>query len=276
MPPRPFDGQVWWVTGASSGIGRAVVAGAVAGGARVLATARRREALIEACRAAGAAAPGGSGGDGRPAGAEPLPGDLEDLDGLAALAAAAEARHGRIDVLVNAAGIGQRGTAAETAFAVDRRLLAVNTLAPIGLVKAVLPGMLARGSGRLLAVSSIAGLVGPPRRSAYAASKHALHGFFESLEGELPGSGVSTTLVCPGYVATGFAEAALAADGRAAGPAAARKTGVPPERVARRLLRAVEYRERLVVIGGKEVFAWYLKRLAPGLLARLLPRLSPP
>ncbi len=260
--PQPFAGQIWWVTGASSGIGAAVAIDAAAGGAQVIATARRRGPLDDTCRAAGNAA-------------RPLPGDLEDLDSLADLAAAAEAVAGRIDVVVHAAGIGQRGTAAETDFAVDRRLIAVNTLAPIGLTKAVLPGMIARGFGRLVAVSSLAGMIGPPRRSGYAASKHALHGFFESLEAELAGSGVAVTLVCPGYVATGFAEAALAPDGRAAGAAAARAGGVAPERVARRLLRAVEYGDRLVVIGGKEVFAWYLKRLAPSLLARLLPRLAP-
>ncbi len=261
-----FRDQVIWVTGASSGIGAALVPLLAAAGARLILSARRPR-MLDKVRADCA---------GPDEHVRTLPLDLEDLDSLAAKASEAETMFGRIDGVVHAAGIGQRGAAAETDFDVDCRLMVINYLGPVAITKAVLPGMMARGAGRFTVVSSIAGLVGPPRRSGYAASKHALHGFFGSLRTELAGTGVKITMVCPGYVDTGFAEAALTADGTPMGRDAPARRGISVYECARRIYRAMEYDERQVLIGGREVLAAYLQRLAPGLLARLMPRLSPP
>lgn len=261
-----FHDQVIWVTGASSGIGAALVPLLAAAGARLILSARRPRPLDDVRGAAGVA------GDRL----RTLLLDLEDLDSLPGLAAEAEALFGRIDGVVHAAGLGQRGRAADTDFAVDRRLMTVNYLGPIAITKAVLPGMLARGGGRFTVISSIAGLLGPPRRSGYAASKHALHGFFDALRAETVGTGVKVTMVCPGYVDTGFAGSALTEDGSPQGHAPRDRRGIPVGRCARRIMRAMEYDERQVLIGGREVLAAHVNRLAPGLVARLLPRLSPP
>ena len=266
MPGMTFDDQVTWITGASSGIGAALAPMLAAAGARLILSARRPRSLDRVRRACAVA-------EDRVCA---LPLDLEDLDGLADKAAEAEALFGRIDGIVHAAGVGQRGYAADTDFDVDCRLMAVNFLGPVAITKGVLPGMLHRGAGRFTVVSSIAGLVGPPRRSGYAASKHALHGFFDAMRSELVGSGVKVTMICPGYVDTGFAEAALTADGSPQGRTAETRRGIPVQDCARRIYRAMEYDERQVLIGGREVLAVYLQRLFPGLVAWLLPRLSPP
>lgn len=261
-----FQDQVVWITGASSGIGAALVPLLAGAGARLILSARRPGRLDDVRRAA--AVPGGR--------IRSLPLDLEDLDSLAGVSNEAEALFGRIDGVVHAAGLGQRGSVADTDFAVDRRLMAVNHLGPVAITKAVLPGMLRRGSGRFTVVSSIAGLLGPPRRSGYAASKHALHGFFDALRAESVGTGVKVTIVCPGYVDTDFGAAALIPDGTPQGRDGHQRRGIPVARCARRIFRAMEYDERQVLIGGREVLAAYIHRLAPGLVARLLPRLSPP
>jgi short-subunit dehydrogenase len=132
----------------------------------------------------------------------------------AALAAQAEQFEGRIDLLVNNAGIGQRSKALDTAIADVRRLIEINFFAPVALTNAVLPGMLARGNGHIAIISSVAGYVGTPLSSSYAASKHAVRGYYDSLRAELHGTGVKVTIACPGYINAEITEHAIAAGGR--------------------------------------------------------------
>ena len=199
-----FDGKMVWLTGASSGIGEAVAYALAARGARLILSARRVEKL-QAVQAACA----------RPDRHRILPLDLADPASLAAAVPQALAHGGAIDVLINNGGISQRAQAVETDLAVDRRIMEVNYFGTIALAKAVLPSMLERGAGHIAVVSSLMGKFSTPRRSAYAASKHALHGFFDALRAEVHHAGVRVTLICPGYVRTDISRHALTADGTA-------------------------------------------------------------
>ncbi|HRI10109.1 MAG TPA: SDR family NAD(P)-dependent oxidoreductase, partial [Nannocystaceae bacterium] len=180
---------------------------------------------------------------------------------------------GPVDVLVNNAGLSQRSLALDTDLEVDRRLMTINYLGTVALTKAALPAMIERRAGQVVVVTSLVGKIGSPLRSGYAASKHALHGFFESLRAELHGSGVGVTMVLPGYIRTELPMHALVGDGSAQGRMdRAQLEGMAAERCARKIARAIARRRAEVVIGGREVAGVYVHRLFPALFRWLLPR----
>lgn len=254
--------KVVWVTGASSGIGAALARELGRRGARLVLSARRQERL-EALRRELE----------RPEQHLILPLDLADTDALQPAVATALAHAGRIDVMVHNAGISQRSLVVDTRLAVDRRLLEVNFFGTVALTKALLPAMLESGGGRFVVVTSLVGKIGTPVRSAYAASKHALHGFFDSLRAELWERGIRVTLVCPGFVKTELPLHALTGDGSPQGTMdRAQREGYPVDRCAREIARAVERDREEVLIGGKEKYAVHLKRFLPGLFSRLIRR----
>lgn len=253
-------GRVVWVTGASSGIGEALALALVAEGARVIVSARRRDRL-DALRARAA----------RPDDVHVLPLDVADTAAAPVAVNDAIAAFGGVDVMIHNAGISQRSLAADTGLDVDRRVMEVNYFGPVALTKALLPHMLARRSGRFVVVSSVVGYVGTPERSAYAASKHALHGFFDSLRAEVFASGLRVTLVCPGFVATDITLSALRGDGSPLGVRAEKNAGgLSPEACARAIVRAIERDREEVYVGGREIAGIYLRRFAPAVLSRLV------
>ena len=257
-----LNGRTVWVTGASSGIGRALALQAVSAGARVVLSARR-EAELEAVRAACS----------DPANAAVLPVDLleQGLD-FDALRERAEQPFGPVDVLVNNAGLSQRSLLAETAMPVYRRLMELDYFVPVALTRAVLPGMIERRRGHLVAISSVAGKLGVPLRSGYCAAKHAPHGFFDAARAELHDAGLRVTLACPGFVRTQVSVNALGPTGEAHGRMdEAIDQGVSAEYCAGQIWRAVA-REQEEVLIGRERYAVWLRRLAPGLVSRLIRR----
>src|SRR4051812_22915408 len=183
--------KVVWVTGASSGIGEALAYALSARGARLILSARREDVLRNV--QANCANP-------KKHFVQPL--DMADPAEFAPTVKTVLDRFAAIDVLVHCAGISQRGTALDTELIVDRHLMEVNYFGPIALTKCVLPRMLERGTGHVVAVSSLLGKFAVPKRAAYSASKHALHGFFDALRGEVETQGIFVTLVCPGFVRT--------------------------------------------------------------------------
>lgn len=258
-----FQDQVVWITGASAGIGEALALAFARQGARLILSARNEAALRRVATACA------------PAEVLVLPLDLADAAALPASVQQALARFGRLDVLVNNGGVSQRSLALETSLDVDRRLMEVNYFGTVALTKAVLPTLLAQGSGCVVTISSLVGKFGTPYRSAYAASKHALHGFFDSLRAELHGSGVGISLICPGFIRTGVSVNALTGDGTALGTMdEATANGLAPADFAGRALRVIARGENEAYIGSKETLGVYLKRFAPGIFARLLTRLS--
>jgi NAD(P)-dependent dehydrogenase (short-subunit alcohol dehydrogenase family) len=180
------------VTGGARGIGRAIVLALAGAGAAVAATARSGPALaavLEQARAAGAPATWA------------LPLDLARPD-VAGIVDDVARRAGPVDLLVNNAGVAESAPVARTSLEHWQQHLAVNATGPFLLIRALLPGMLARGWGRIVNVASIVGLEGAPYTAAYAASKHALVGLTRVVAAETAGTGVTCNAVCPGYVAT--------------------------------------------------------------------------
>ena len=258
-----FADQVVWITGASSGIGEALAAAFAREGARLILSSRRTEELQRVAADCG-------GGSDR---VRVLPLDLADTDTLPAKAREAEDQFGRVDILVNNGGISQRSPAKDTDLSVDRRIMEINFFSAVTLTRAVLPAMLARQAGRIVVIGSVVGKFATPRRSGYAASKHALQGWFDALRAELRGSGVGVTMVCPGLIRTNISRNALRADGSLYDRMdKAQENGMSAERCARAVLRATAAGRREIYPGGPETWAVLLNRLFPGLFARLIAR----
>ncbi len=248
-----FREKVVWITGASSGIGEALAYAFSREGAHLVLSARRQEQLEQVrdrCT-----------GDGK---VLILPFDITHTECHPTMVGAVIEHFGRVDILVNNAGISQRSLAQETRLEVDRRIMEVNFFGVISLTKATLPFMLQRGSGHLVVISSLLGKFGIPLRSAYCASKHALHGFFDALRAELHDHGIRVTLICPGWVRTEVSLHALRGDGSEHGeidPPIAK--GMDPTVCARHILNAVYKRKEEVYIAGGEKLGAYLKRFTP-------------
>lgn len=257
-------GKTVWITGASAGIGEALAVACAAAGCKLVLSARREDALQRvAARCSGAPD------------VQVLPLDVTDSTQLVDVQSRVEALIGPVDVLVNNAGVTQRSAAEDTDMAVYRSLMEVNFFGAVALTRAVLPGMLARGQGQIVAMSSVAGKVGAPLRTGYCAAKHALVGYCDALRAEVHDRGVRVLVVCPGFVKTDISYAALKGDGSQHDTMDDdQAAGVSPERVAQRTLRGIEQGEEEIVVGGKETLAVPLKRLAPGLLNRLTRRVA--
>ncbi len=257
-----FANQTVWITGASSGIGEALALAFAREGARLVLSSRRASEL-ERVRSA---CP-------RPGEHRIVPLDLEHPETFPDLVAGLLSDTGGIDVLVNNGGLSQRGLARDTPLAVERRLMEVDYFGPVALTKAVLPHFIERRSGRIVVVSSVMGYVGTPMRSTYAAAKHALHGYFDSLRAEVHGDGVRVLIACPGYVSTRVSENALTATGAPHGrsdrPA---RRGITAERCADAILRGLARNREEIAVGGPEVLAIRLKRFLPRLLSYAVRR----
>jgi dehydrogenase/reductase SDR family member 7B len=259
-----FRNALIWITGASSGIGEACAYDFSRRGARCVLSARREEALHavrEKCA--------------RPEEHLVVPLDLANPDTLDAAAERVRSKAGVVDLMLHNGGISQRSLARETEDAVVRRLMEVNFFGTVRLNQAVLPGMLARRRGHIAVVTSLVGTFGTPLRSGYAASKHALHGYFDSLRAEVYDDGLRITLICPGFIRTQVSNNALTADGTAQGIMdEAQASGMAPKTCARAIAGAVKAEKDEVYIGGREVVGVYLKRLSPTLFNRMIRRVS--
>ena len=260
----PLQNKTVWITGASSGIGEALAYASAKMGARLILSARRTDEL-ERVRLACVNA------DRHLA----LPLDLTRSETFPALVASVLQTCGHVDALINNGGISQRGLACETTTDVERKIFETDYFGPVALTKAILPSMRARRSGRVVVVSSVMGYVGTPMRSSYSAAKHALHGYFDSLRAEVWREGIRVTLVCPGYVDTAISKHALAADGsRPGSPRPRRRRGMPADRCADAILRAMTRDREEIALGGREVWGIWLQRFFPRLLARLVRRMD--
>lgn len=272
LPPNAFAGKCVWVTGASSGLGKelAIQLGSRQK-ARVILSARRADALQETKQEIVAA--GGSAKD-----IHILPLDMEQLAALPAAAEKACALFGGIDVLINNAGISQRELGCNTDFSVDVHLTHVNFLGPACLAKAVLPSMATRGGGTLINISSLAGKVGVPLRTAYCGSKHAVVGFFDALrvEEHARGSGITVTNVCPGSVRTNIARNAKVGDGSARGESDVNiESGLDPSWACERILAAAASGvDECWIAAGLEMFLAYVAQYAPGFCKWALKKMA--
>lgn len=232
------SGKVAWITGASSGIGEALAKAFVAQGGAVILSGRNVAELERVASETG-----------NPQLCHILPFDTADFDALPEMVGKAIAFRGGVDVLVNNAGISQRSLAIDTDFSVYDRIVEIDLLAPIALTQALLPHLLARGSGQLVMISSVAGKAGIPMRTAYCAAKHGLIGYSDALRSEVAGQGVKVLVVAPGSVRTNVSRNALNADGSVRGVSdAAIDNGIDPATVAQTIWDAVASGKREIVI----------------------------
>lgn len=249
-----------WITGASSGIGRALAIEFSKQGANLILSARNNEALIETrslCMDI--------------KNVKLLPLDLQKNENFEAVTQEAISLFGSIDVLINNGGISQRGLAVETSLDVDRKIFEINYFGTIALTKAILPYFIENKKGQIAVTSSVVGKFGSPVRTAYSASKHALHGFYDSLRAELNSYKIGVTIVCPGPINTPISENALTATGEKQNKKdEAIAQGMNPQVLAKRYIKALKKNKREAWIGKKEVFAIYVKRFFPGLFARII------
>ncbi|MCW3834459.1 SDR family NAD(P)-dependent oxidoreductase [Sphingomonas canadensis] len=251
-----FRGKVAWVTGASSGIGEALAYALSARGAAVILSGRHRGRLESA-----AARLGGP--------AFVLPFEATGFDALPAIAERAIGWREGVDLLLNNAGITQRSLALDTGFDVYRRLMEVDYFAPVRLTQLVLPHMVERRSGHLSVVSSMAGKVGGPLRTGYAAAKHACVGYFDALRSEIEVTyGIGVSVILPGHVATAVARNALTGDGgRNERADAMIDQGMTPERAAQIILDGIAAGKREIAVGNEaELEMLRLRATEPDLL----------
>ncbi|HHO76866.1 MAG TPA: SDR family oxidoreductase [Deltaproteobacteria bacterium] len=256
------SGKIVWITGASSGIGEALAYEFSRKGGQLVLSARNVSRLAEvrnACVNPGAHMVMGL--------------DLNQPDSFGNACREVLKHFGKVDILINNSGVSQRSLAAQTGMDVDRAIMETNYFGTIGLTKALLPSMLERGSGHIVVITSVAGKLGTPLRSSYSASKHALHGFFDSLRAETWRQGIRITMVCPGFIRTNISINALTGNGTPQGTMDnAQACGMPAHVCAEKIVKAVEKNKAEVNIGGKEVIGIYLKRFVPGIFNMIIKR----
>ncbi|MEX0770001.1 MAG: SDR family oxidoreductase [Balneolaceae bacterium] len=256
-----FKNQVIWITGASSGIGEALAYHFHKKGAKLILSSRRPgelERVRNRCK-----------GDSEDIHTLQL--DLTDMESHPQIVKKAWSIYGHIDMLLNNGGISQRGLASETRMDVIRRVMEVNFFGTVSLTREVLPYMIRQKSGHIVVISSVMGKFGTRLRSAYAASKHALHGWFDCLRQETYLYDVDVTLVCPGFVKTNVTYNALKADGTKLNQMGeGQNEGMTPDDFSRKLLPKLARKKKEIYIGGKEVAGVYIKRFFPNLLDKIL------
>lgn len=255
-----FENKTVWVTGASSGIGEAIVYALNKKGADLIISSRKAEGLNRVKAACS-----------NPDKVHVVPLDLEDEEGLREIAKETLSSIGKIDILINNGGISQRSLVRETEMSVYHKIMKVNFFGAVALTKEVLPMMVRQQGGHLVVMSSLMGKFSSQLRSGYAASKHALHGFFESLRLEHVDDNINVLLVCPGFIKTNISVNSVTKDGSKHNEMdEAQEGGLSAEVCASKILRAIEQNKAEVYIGGKEIGALYIKRFFPNLLTRIL------
>lgn len=254
--------KVVWITGASSGIGEALAYALSNRGAQLVLSSRSTERLEEVkSRCA------------TPERHLVLPLDLLDSPHLGEKVNRVLEKLGRIDILINSGGVSQRSLVCETGIDTDRRIMETNFFGTVALTKAVLSSMIEKRSGSIVVISSLVGKFGTPLRSAYSASKHALHGFFDSLRAEVWNKGIKVIVVCPGFIKTNISINALTADGSCHGTMdEAQASGMSADVCAEKMLQAINAGKEEILIGGKELLGVYLKRFVPGIFSKMIAR----
>jgi len=256
-----FENKTIWITGASSGIGEALIYAFAEKGATIIISARREKELERVknnCK--------------YPDKIIVTPIDLENYTALKERADKLFDKVDKIDILINNGGISQRSLVKDTNLDVDKRIMDINYFGTVALTKAILPNMLKNKSGHIVVISSVTGKIGVPLRSAYAASKHALHGFFDTLRFEVWKENIAVTMVCPGFIRTNVSMNALTANGTAQNTMDdATDKGMEPSVLAQKIIKAIENKkEEVYFAGSKESLGLYLKRFAPSLLSKMM------
>lgn len=260
-----FTNKIVWITGASSGIGKALAIELSKKNTKLILSSRNEAALNQVKKECENSST-----------IKILPLDLENYNNMSSKVEEALLLFGSIDVLFNNGGISQRSLVKDTSIDVDKRIMDINYLGTVALTKALLSHFIKKNSGHFVVTTSIVGKIGTPLRSSYSASKHALHGFFDSLRAETYQNNIKVTLACPGFVQTNVSLNALTGDGSPQNKMdTSTKNGLTSEAFAKILLRAVKKEKQEVYIGGfKEKLGVYTKLFFPKLLSIMIRKMA--
>lgn len=260
-----MEGQVVWITGASSGLGKALAKECALQGAQVVLTARRLDEL-ENVRVT-------------------LMHPERHISVAADITSESQVRHAyeqvlaqksRIDLLINNAGLSQRALIADTTMQTERAIMEVDYFSQVFLTKLVLPTFLTQKSGRIAFVSSVAGLLGTQYRASYSAAKAAIHMWANSLRAEVAQNGVNVSVIFPGFVRTNVSFNALDGEGKPQGHQdEAIENGLDAEDFAQQTVAALMKGEEYIVIGGrKEKLGVLVSRLSPTTLYKMIRKMK--
>lgn len=261
-----FKNKVIWITGASSGIGREAAFQLNKLGAKLILSARDKTKLSLLKEELGTTEK-----------VLVCPLDLTKEESLEKAVDLVYTNFDKVDILFNSAGLSQRSTALETEMAVDRELMEVNYFGAVGLTKKILPKMISAGGGHFVVLSSVVGKFGFSMRSAYAAAKHALHGFFDSLFFENHTKGIKVTMIVSGPIQTDISLHAINGKGKVTGQMdEMQKEGIAVEKAVNIMLNAIAQQKKEIIIGGfKEKLGVKLRALWPSLFYKLTAKQDP-
>ncbi|MES2762564.1 MAG: SDR family oxidoreductase [Bacteroidota bacterium] len=261
-----LNNKVIWITGATSGIGEALVYACAKQNAIIILSARREGELFRVAKTAGLTS----------ANSLIIPFDLSDTKLVKEYAQAIISKFGKIDILINNGGQSQRASVIETTIETERQLFEINYFSAVNLSKAVLPFMLKHGNGKIVVVSSIAGKFGFYLRSTYSAAKHALHGYFESLRLENEKKGVSVLMVCPGKIKTNVSVNAEIGGGKTHNQMdPSHQDAMSAEECAKQIISGIIANKEEIFVGGKELLIVKIKRFLPKLFGKMIRKQSP-
>ncbi|WP_104472151.1 SDR family NAD(P)-dependent oxidoreductase [Acinetobacter indicus] len=265
MAKQDLTGKVVWITGASSGLGKALAKECALQGADVILTARRYEEL-EKVRVTLL----------NPERHVSVCADITDESQVRHAYAQVLAAKGRIDWLINNAGLSQRALIQDTTMQTERAIMEVDYFSQVFLTKTVLPTFITQKSGRIAFVSSVAGLLGTQYRASYSAAKAAIHMWANSLRAEVAQDGVEVSVIFPGFVKTNVSFNALNGEGKPQGHQdEAIENGLEPDLFAQTTVSALLAGEEYIVVGGaKEKLGVWVSRLSPSTLYKMIRKMK--
>lgn len=260
-----MDGKIVWITGASSGLGKALAQVCALRGAQVILTARRVEELENVRLSLS-----------HPERHISIAADITDEAQVRQAHEQVLAAKGRIDWLINNAGLSQRALIAETSMQTERAIMEIDYFSQVFFTKTVLPTFLKQKSGRIIFVSSVAGLLGTQYRASYSAAKAAIHLWANSLRAEVANEGVNVSVIFPGFVKTNVSFNALNGAGQPqAKQDEAIENGLEPEVFAEIVVKALLNGEEFIVVGGaKEKLGVWVSRLSPKTLYKMIRKVK--
>ena len=261
-----FSGKTLWITGASSGIGKSVAIELSLKKCHLILSSRKKEDLekvASTCQKNGSTT-------------AIVPFDLGDPISIEQAATIVLKTEANIDGLYHFGGISQRSYANDTDIAIDRKIFEINFFGTIELTKRVLPTMIKNGGGQIGVTSSIVGKFGFPYRSSYSATKHALHGFFESVRAENVSNKILISMIIPGRVKTNISMNALDKHGNAQNIMdEGQEQGISAEVAAKTIVKKLEKEKKEILVGGKELLMVHIRRFCPRLYYYLSTKVQP-
>ncbi len=261
-----FNGKTIWITGASSGMGKALAERLASEGCRLIISGRDAvgmQATADKIKSLGSDA-------------VIVPLDMSDAEGIKNAVDKTLASGEKVDALYQFAGISQRSLAVETKIESTRKIMEVNYFGVVVMATAILPHMIKNGGGQLVGVSSLVGKFGFPYRSAYSSSKHALHGFFETVLAENAKHNIKVSMLIPGRIDTNISKFAINKDGKEHGEMdPGQANGMKADKAANIIFKGLKKEKKEILVGGKELLMVHIRRFLPALYYKLAQKIKP-